>query len=304
MRRRVTWALLTALRIASVVVIAVTAAGCTASDGPDPDNAPSPVDGPLRILMVNDDGWDAPGITAAYDALVAAGHEVTMVAPLVNQSGKSMSTGNDPLVVTRPAGSEPKYAVDGTPVDSVNVGLRGVLKESPPDLVVSGINIGANVAGNTNYSGTVGAAAAAAELGFPAIAVSADVGGYTSLGDYESAAEQTVELVDKLASTGFAGLGREGFVNVNVPFETADRDAPRGLKVASLADAPPRTVEYAELAPGTWTPTFRYDSRVGDAQEDAERLADGWTTLTFLPVDRTPQAAGQERLRELIDRQN
>jgi len=286
--------------VAMLAGAAIVLAGCQ-TDTDEPRPAPRPVEGPLSIMLVNDDGWDAPGITAAYDALVAAGHRVTIVAPLVNQSGKSMSTGSDPLSVTRPQGDAPKYAVDGTPVDALNIGLLGVLKKDLPDVVVSGINTGANVASNTNYSGTVGAAAAAAEQGFPALAVSADVGGPTGDGDYADAAEVVVDLVERLASTGFDGLGAAGFINVNVPFETDERDAPRGLEVVPLAKAPPRTVQYAELEPGTWTPTFGYDPRVGPRRADAEQLADGWTTLTFLPVERTPVAAEQEKLEDLVD---
>lgn len=274
--------------------------GCQ-SDTATPAPAPAePVKGPLSILMVNDDGWDAPGITAAYDALVDAGHRVTLVAPLVNQSGRSMASGSGPLVVSRPAGDAPKYAVDGTPVDSLTVGLRGILKDDPPDIVISGVNTGANVAGNTSYSGTVGAAAAAAEQGFPALAVSADVGGPEGTGDYADAARIVVDLVEELAATGFDGLGKDGFVNVNVPFETAERDKPRGTVVAPLAKSAPRTVEYDELSAGTWTPTFAYDARVGSAQGDAERLADGWTTLTFLPVARIAVPQGQRRLEQLV----
>ena len=143
-----------------------------------PDAGREPVKGPLSILLVNDDGWDAPGITAVYEcARRKAGHRVTLVAPLENQSGSSMSTTSEKLAVTRPVGDEPKYAVDGTPVDALNVGLLGVLKDDRPDIVVSGVNMGANMAQNTNYSGTVGAAAAAAQQGVPALAVSADVGG-------------------------------------------------------------------------------------------------------------------------------
>lgn len=284
--------------VVTMIGAAIALAGCQSDRDQTP--APRPVKAPLSILLVDDDGWDAPGITAAYDALVAAGHHVTIVAPLVNQSGKSMSTGSGPLSVTRPEGDAPKFAVDGTPVDSLNVGLLGVLKDDPPDVVVSGVNTGANVAANTNYSGTVGAAAAAAEQGFPALAVSADVGGPTGDGDYADAAEIVVDLVEKLAATGFDGLGETGFVNVNVPFETDDRDTPRGIKVVPLAKGAPRTVGYAELEPGTWTPTFSYDPRVGPGRADAEQLADGWTTLTFLPVERTPVAAEQEKLEELI----
>lgn len=290
-----------------MLIAAALALGTSACSSSEPQPAaaskpaPSPVKGPLSILLVNDDGWDAPGITALYDALVEAGHRVTLVAPLENQSGRSMATNSDALTVTRPAGDEPKYAVDGTPVDSLNIGLLGVLHDDRPDIVLSGVNTGANVAQNTNYSGTVGAAAAAAEQGFPALAVSADAGGPTGDGDYEDAADIVVDLVEKLAKTGFSGLGSKGFVNVNVPFETETRDEPRGLRVAPLAAAPPRTVEYVESDPGTWTPTFSYDGRVGAPAEDASLLADGWTTLTFLPVARAAVTAGQRQLEDIVE---
>ncbi|MET1038806.1 MAG: 5'/3'-nucleotidase SurE [Aeromicrobium sp.] len=285
-----------------VAIVAVAAAGCTQSDGPSPDptGQSTPVSGPLSILLVNDDGWNAPGITALYDLLVADGHEVTLVAPLENQSGRSMATGSDPLEVTRPAGTEPKYAVDGTPVDALTIGLLGILKDDPPDVVLSGVNTGANVAGNTNYSGTVGAAAAAAEKGFPALAISADVGGPTAEGDYDDAALIVADLVERLAGVGFDGLGHEGFINVNVPFETEARTTPRGSRVVPLADAAPRTVDYSETQPGTWTPTPRYDGRAGPAGADASQLADGWTTLTFLPVARVAVPAGQKWLKGVI----
>lgn len=284
------------------VLAALVLAGCSSSsDQPAPTESSTAVKGPLSVLLVNDDGWDAPGITALYDALGKAGHRVTIVAPLENQSGRSMATSSEELSVSRPEGDVPKYAVDGTPVDSLNIGLLGVLKNDRPDIVVSGVNAGANVAENTNYSGTVGAAAAAAEQGVPALAVSADVGGPTGAGDYADAADIVVELVEDLAKTGFAGLGSKGFVNVNVPFETEKRDAPRGLRVAPLATAPPRTVEYAESKPGTWTPTFSYDGRAGSPRADASLLADGWTTLTFLPVARAAVAPGQQQLKKLVD---
>lgn len=285
----------------AVAAVLVALAGCSGGDE-QRDARRDAVTGPLNVLMVNDDGWDAPGITAAYDALVAAGHRVTVVAPLVNQSGRSMATTSESLAVTRPQGKAPKYAVDGTPVDSLNVGLQGVLRDDPPDVVVSGVNTGENVAGNINYSGTVGAAAAAAEQGFPAVAVSADVGGPTGDGDYADAAKVVVDLIESLAADGFGQMGHDGFLNVNVPFETEGRDSPRGVRVVPAAKAAPRTVTYAEAQPGTWTPTFEYDPRVGGARSDAESVADGWTTVTFLPVGRAAVAPEQERLKDLLER--
>ncbi|MET0931155.1 MAG: 5'/3'-nucleotidase SurE [Aeromicrobium sp.] len=283
--------------LAALAMVMLVVAACSGSDS---DERPAPVDGPLSILLVNDDGWDAPGITALYDALRTDGHDMTLVAPLENQSGRSMSTSVTALEVTQPESGSPKYAVAGTPVDALNTGLFGVLADDPPDLVVSGTNLGANVAANTNYSGTVGAASAASEAGFPAIAVSADAdadGG----ADFDDATRTVVELVDAVARDGFDGLGSEGFLNVNVPAETASRSEPRGIKAVPLADGGPRTVQYERTGPTTWTPTFEYDPRVGRASADAEQLADGWTTVTWLTTARTPPAGAQDRLDRLVD---
>ena len=233
----------TRLTVRFLAAVAGATLVLTACSGSGPDDRPDPVKGPLSILLVNDDGWDAPGITAVYDALREDGHDVTMVAPLENQSGRSMATGIEALAVTEPEPGSPKYAVDGTPVDAVNVGLFGVLKGKRPDLVVSGVNLGANVAANTNYSGTVGAASAASEAGFPALAVSADTG-TGGEADFDDAADTVVSMVDALAEEGFDGLGLAGFLNVNVPAATASRDEPRGVRSVPLGVGGPRTVTY------------------------------------------------------------
>jgi 5'-nucleotidase len=264
----------------------------SACSGSGPDDRPEPVKKPLSILLVNDDGWNAPGITAVYDALREDGHDVTMVAPLENQSGASMSS--------KPEPGSPKYAVDGTPVDAVNVGLFGVLKGKRPDLVVSGANLGANVAANTNYSGTVGAASAASEAGFPALAVSADTGAGGEA-DFDDAADTVVSMVDALAEQGFEGLGLAGFLNVNVPAETDSRDAPRGVRSTPLGVGGPRTVSYEQSGPSTWTPVFEYDERVGAADADAQQLADGWTTVTWLTSARTFPASRRDQVDRLLE---
>ncbi len=127
----------------------------------------------LDILLTNDDSYTAPGINILYDTLVAAGHNVTLVAPKENQSGKSMSFNTDVgaavEVVNYDAG---KWFVDGTPVDCVSAGLDMILADNPPDLVVSGANFGENVGTLTHHSGTVGAALEALQRGVPGIAVS------------------------------------------------------------------------------------------------------------------------------------
>lgn len=126
------------------------------------------------ILLVNDDGIDAPGLRALYRALRAVtGQAVLAVAPNLERSGQGHAITLDrPLVATpRLADGFFGFAIDGTPADCTKLGIA-VLCPQPPKLVVSGINHGPNVGRSILYSGTLGAALEAAVLGFPALAVS------------------------------------------------------------------------------------------------------------------------------------
>lgn len=130
----------------------------------------------LDILLTNDDGYQAIGIDIMRKALEGAGHRVFLVAPATDQSGKGMSFTTSALLDVIYWGGESRAtSVSGTPVDAVRVGLwlyNNAYKKSP-DLVVSGINFGANTGTLANSSGTVGAATWAMMQGIPAIAVSA-----------------------------------------------------------------------------------------------------------------------------------
>ena len=134
----------------------------------------------LDILLTNDDGFDAPGITSLYDALVAAGHQVTLVAPAENQSGKGGSLNTNVFDFTPGVGAMQLthfgggvWSLAGTPSDSVSAGLDIVMRDDPPDLVVSGCNFGENIGmPGSQASGTEGAALRAAFSGVPAIACS------------------------------------------------------------------------------------------------------------------------------------
>jgi 5'-nucleotidase len=138
--------------------------------------ATQPVSGespPLRILLTNDDGYDAPGIEALQTALLAAGHEVTVVAPRRDHSGSGAQ------VTTRGSLGLREHApnfwsVDGSPADAVLVGLFHIMQDEWPDLVVAGANFGQNL-GYAINSGTVGAATVAMYAGVPAIALSVGV---------------------------------------------------------------------------------------------------------------------------------
>jgi 5'-nucleotidase len=167
----------------------------------------------MKILVSNDDGYLATGINALIDALEPIA-DVTVVAPDRNRSAASNSlTLARPLRVSEYA--QKRYKVDGTPSDCVHLAVTGLLDEEP-DLVVSGINHGANLGDDTIYSGTVAAAMEGRFLGLPTIAVS--LVGKTLVGaqltHFETAARVAVELVQKIER---AGLPPDTVLNVNVP---------------------------------------------------------------------------------------
>lgn len=127
----------------------------------------------MRVLLTNDDGVEAEGLRAIRAELIRAGAQVTTVAPSTNQSGFARAcTFSRPVSVRRASGGvNPVFSCAGTPTDCVRVGLLGGLAVSA-DLVVSGINHGANLADDIIYSGTIGAGLEASVLGLPALCLS------------------------------------------------------------------------------------------------------------------------------------
>ena len=170
----------------------------------------------MKILLSNDDGFQAPGLVALHAALQAIG-QVEVVAPEHNNSAKSNAlTLNSPLYVQR-ASNGFRY-VNGTPADCVHIALTGLL-DYRPDLVVSGINNGANMGDDTIYSGTVGAAMEGYLFGVPAIAFSQVEKGW---GEIEAAAAKAAELVQRIGSHQMEG-GKPWLLNVNIPNLPADQ---------------------------------------------------------------------------------
>lgn len=163
----------------------------------------------MRILLSNDDGCQAPGLRCLRDALRAAGHGLDVVAPDRNRSGASNS-----LTLMRPLRAQRHddgtWCVDGTPSDCVHLALASLL-DTPPEIVVSGINAGANLGDDTLYSGTVAAAMEGRHLGCAAIAVSCVS---FQPRHYETAAAVAVRLVAQLRT---APLAPDIILNVNVP---------------------------------------------------------------------------------------
>lgn len=162
----------------------------------------------MRILLSNDDGYFSPGLEVLAKALAGLA-EVTVVAPERDRSGASNSLTLDRPLMLRKAPSG-FYFVNGTPTDCVHLAVTGMLDELP-DMVVSGINLGANMGDDTVYSGTVAAATEGYLLGVPSIAISLDSRSGKNLA---TAGKVARDLVERFIEQG---MGTPVLLNVNVP---------------------------------------------------------------------------------------
>ncbi|RZI76392.1 MAG: 5'/3'-nucleotidase SurE [Pseudomonas sp.] len=179
----------------------------------------------MKILISNDDGFQAPGIVALHQALKDVA-EVEVIAPELNNSAKSNAlTLSAPLYVHQ-AHNGFRY-VTGTPADCVHIALKGLL-DYRPDLVVSGINNGANMGDDTIYSGTVGAAMEAYLFGVPAIAFSQVDKGWAHIDDAARVARRLVQQIERERMVE----GPAWLLNVNIPNRPFDDLQP--VKVCRL----------------------------------------------------------------------
>ncbi len=233
----------------------------------------------MNILVSNDDGYFAPGISALAAALRACGN-VTVVAPERDRSGASNSLTLDRPLIVREAPNGFLY-VNGTPTDCVHLAVTGLLA-SLPDVVVSGINHGANMGDDTIYSGTVAAATEGFLLGIPSIAVSlAD----KSAEHLESAASVAVDLVMRLAQVP---LKLPTLLNVNVP--NLPLVAMKGVRVTRLGKR--HKAEPVIQAKNPRGQTVYWIGAAGEAQDAGEgtdfgAVADGYVSVTPLQIDLT-----------------
>ncbi|HEC19775.1 MAG TPA: 5'/3'-nucleotidase SurE [Gammaproteobacteria bacterium] len=179
----------------------------------------------MRILLSNDDGYQAPGLIALAAALEAVA-KIEVVAPDRNRSGASNSlTLENPIRAHR--ADNGFVFVDGTPTDCVHLAITGLLEEEP-DMVIAGINAGSNMGDDVLYSGTVAAAMEGRFLGLPAIAVSL-VGEGERCQYFETAARVVVSLLERLKSDP---LPVDTILNVNVP--DLPHDQLEGVEVTRL----------------------------------------------------------------------
>ena len=233
----------------------------------------------MKILVSNDDGYLATGINVLTDALAAIA-DVVVVAPDRNRSAASNSlTLSDPLRVSKVG--EDRYTVNGTPSDCVHLALTGLLTEEP-DIVVSGINHGANLGDDVIYSGTVAAATEGRFLGFPTIAISL-VGRNPT--HFETAGQVAAELVQRLSKHA---LPSDYILNVNVPDRPYDELT--GMLVSRLGFRhKSEPVVKAKDAHGRtifWIGPAGPSQDAGDGT-DFHAIAQGAVAITPLKVDLT-----------------
>jgi 5'-nucleotidase len=242
----------------------------------------------MKILICNDDGYQAPGIVALYEALKTVA-DVEVVAPEINNSAKSNAlTLHSPLYVHTAANGF--RFVNGTPADCVHIALTGLLGYRP-DLVVSGINNGANMGDDTIYSGTVGAAMEGYLFGIPALAFSQTEKGWAHI---EVAARRARELVMQLATSlellpeGQMPTQAPWLLNVNIP--NLPYEQIKGVKVARLGRRHAAERVITQTSPRG--ETMYWIGSAGPAKDEGEgtdfhAAQQGYMAITPLQVDLT-----------------
>lgn len=233
----------------------------------------------MRILLSNDDGYTAPGLILLAAALQELG-EVTVVAPERNRSGASNSLTLDRPLLLKTA-ENGFYYVNGTPSDCVHLAVTGMLPKEP-DLVISGINLGANMGDDTIYSGTVAAAMEGYLLGIPALAVSlASFAGR----HFATAARIVRKLVERFRTRPF---GAPLLLNINVP-DLPD-EAIRGWEVTRLGRRHKAEPVVKQVSPrGDTVYWIGAAGAAADAGEgtDFHALECGKVSITPLQIDLT-----------------
>lgn len=233
----------------------------------------------MRILISNDDGYFSPGIEALATVAREFG-EVTVIAPERDRSGASNSLTLDRPLSVRVAANGFLY-INGTPTDCVHVAVTGLL-EHRPDLVLSGINDGANMGDDTIYSGTVAAAMEGYLLGVPAIAFSSEKKGYRHL---DAAAGAVRDVLARWVRRPLAG---PVLLNVNIP--SCDAESLQGIRVTRLGKrhlGAPVVKDRNPRGDTIWWIGPSGDAREGGPGTDFHAVAERWVSITPLDVDLT-----------------
>jgi 5'-nucleotidase len=241
-----------------------------------------------RILITNDDGIDAPGLEVLERIAGELGKEVWVVAPEHDQSGVSHAVSlHHPIRVSERGGR--RFGVTGTPGDCAVMGVCHLMAKGPPQLLLSGVNRGANLGLETVFSGTVGGAMTGMLLGIPSIALSQAWNDRNRV-RWATAAELGPGVVRQLLDIGWPAAT---CLNVNFPDLPANQVGPltlarqgpgliQGMQVETRVD--PRGLSYHWI-------TFRRGRRGQGQQSDVDALRAGRIAVTPLRYDRTDEAA-------------
>lgn len=251
----------------------------------------------MRILISNDDGIYSRNLHLLYAALRRAGHDVRAVAPAEQHSGAGCClTVHDPILIrnvrlnTEEGDLFEGTAVSGTPADCVILGLRALLPDFRPDIVISGINFGPNAGQDVFFSGTVGAAIQAAMYGLPTLAVS-----HCS---HRGATAAHADLAARVAvALNWDELPRHRVYNLNLPDCPAEEI--RGLKVCRHSTDWACLDSYERrVSPGGreyfWMKDPFQHFQLEDEGTDKSWLHKGWATLTPLNIDLNDSATAEK----------
>lgn len=244
-----------------------------------------------RILISNDDGVDAPGIQLLERIARTLSDDVWVVAPALEQSGAGHSLSLHKPLRLKQVG-ERRYSVDGTPTDAVLVGVMEVMKDKRPDLMLSGINRGSNLAEDVTYSGTVSAAMEATLLEIPSIAFSNQFppptggreGGHEISWDVPE--KYTADIIRALAKLDFP---HDRLMNVNFPARALSQV--KGVKVTTqgrrkLDDNLHRRID-PQGRPYIWIGGQRTEPFNSHPESDFHKIAEGFITVTPISLDMT-----------------
>ena len=247
----------------------------------------------MRILLTNDDGIDAPGFSILETLARNLSDDIWVVAPAEEQSGKGHSISlTQPLRYNKRG--ERRFAVSGTPTDAVMLALRKIMGDDQPDLILSGVNRGANMAEDLTYSGTVSAAMEGALAGIRSIALSQSQGNHREgLGDkFTFAAAQAwgERVLRPLLS---APIAANSLFNVNFP--ALAPDSVKGIRIVAqgfrdagrfsfVTNRDPRGYNYHWMALGEARQTPGHAT-------DLEAIAEGYIAVTPLHLDMTDHRA-------------
>jgi len=245
----------------------------------------------MRILVTNDDGIHSPGLAVTEKIARALSDDVWVVAPENEQSGASHSlTLASPLRLRQI--TERRYAVSGTPTDCVMMACLHMLKEQPPELILSGINWGSNMADDVTYSGTIAGAMEGCALGIASIALSQsyDEGGRHAI-DWSAGEAHGADVIRRLVE---AGWPKGTLINVNFPGCAADQV--KGIKVVPQGKYDLQSTEIEQRIDARqrayyWIGLRRRKDAVPAPDSDLGAVYAGYIAVTPLHLNLTEHAA-------------